>query len=265
MEVEISIFRAQTGHPQSSCHLQLHPPCQWTKMAFQTARDQPPRFYHIIPGLCQLVKDQFVAMLASVGEFQTKGCFPCFFCLKWREILGYQNFKVLQKLAEKKKAWLYPKKAETTGRLKVSFLPPFCNQRYRCCTACWRSSHFLCSAWNTCRPALQLNRTADFKYLIRRYNQLTLPPCILLRPPKTSILQNKKACAPIHLFTKQDASITLYSFSAASLKKLARISPPSASSNSTWKTFGIQHVIQSSHWSKATGFKIKTQVLHLCF
>ena len=103
MEVEIWFFRAQTGHPQSSCHLQLHPPCQWTKMTFQTALDQPPRCYHIIPGLCQLVKDQFVAMLASVGEFQTKGCFPCVFCLKWREILGYQNFKVLHKLAEKKK------------------------------------------------------------------------------------------------------------------------------------------------------------------
>lgn len=187
------------------------------------------------------------------------------FLKKWRKILEYQNFKVLQRFGKSKKNWLYPKKVETTRRLKVCFLPPFCNQRYRCCTACWRSSRFLCSAWNTCRPALQLNGTADFKYL-RRYNQLTLPLCIL-RPHKTSILhlqpfippkkRNKKACAPIHLFTKQDASITLYSFSAASLKKLARISPPSASSNSTWKTFGIQHVIQSSIGQKRLDSKAK--------
>lgn len=125
MEVEISIFRAQTGHPQSSCHLQLHPPCQWTKMAFHTARDQPPRSYHIIPGLCQLVKDQFVAMLASVGEFQTKGCFPCFFCFKRREILGYQNFQSAPKIGREKSCHLSAIKGTgvvlPVGDLHISF------------------------------------------------------------------------------------------------------------------------------------------------
>lgn len=184
-------LQAQTGHPQSSCHLQLHPPCHWTKMTFQTARDQLTRFYHIIPGLCQLVKDQFVAMLASVGEFQAKGCLPFFW--KMKKNLGVSKFQSAPKIWQIKKNWLYPKKVETSRRLKVCFLPPFCNQWYRCCTACWRSSRFLCSAWNTCRPALQLNGTADFTYL-RRYNQLTLPLCILrpsilhlqpFIPPKT--------------------------------------------------------------------------------
>ena len=130
--------------------------------------------------------------------------FSMFLLFEMKRNLGVSKFQSAPKIGKEEKAWLYPKKVETTGRLKVSFLPPFCNQRYRCCTACWRSSHFLCSAWNTCRPALQLNRTADFKYLIRRYNQLTLPPCIP-RPPKTSILHlrpfpQKKAKRRVHQY-----------------------------------------------------------------
>ena len=62
-----SIFGAQTGHPQSSCHLQLHPPCQtgqrWRFKQHGTNPQHGPRPH--LPGLRQLVKDQFVAMLAS--------------------------------------------------------------------------------------------------------------------------------------------------------------------------------------------------------